>query len=272
MKLAIHSVFIAKENIMFLEEWIDYHSQLGFDYFYLYDNSKVQLRCAFECLPGTYSKTVPGKINKYGYDYNKLIPLTDEEIHYILQKIKEKYNGRVIIIEWSPRNKEGLVCYNQQEAHMDCLSKLKKTDIDWCASIDMDEYINLKGDIKQYIQSLDKNIKYISMGQVRFGSRFTNMDKLVTQINDREIKDIPSHEGPKYLYSIQHTIIVNIHSCKVNGSKICPTQDIICINHYKISDMKYLQKNISTINKSILDRLIANSSDYIISKVIKKSI
>jgi hypothetical protein len=38
---AIHSVFIIKENILFLEEWIDYHIQLGFNKFYLYDNSKV---------------------------------------------------------------------------------------------------------------------------------------------------------------------------------------------------------------------------------------
>lgn len=39
--IAIHSVFIAKENILFLEEWIDYHLLIGFNRFYLYDNSKV---------------------------------------------------------------------------------------------------------------------------------------------------------------------------------------------------------------------------------------
>lgn len=30
-----------KENILFLEEWINYHILLGFNKFYLYDNSKV---------------------------------------------------------------------------------------------------------------------------------------------------------------------------------------------------------------------------------------
>ena len=34
--IAIHSVFIAKENILFLEEWIDYHLLIGFNRFYLY--------------------------------------------------------------------------------------------------------------------------------------------------------------------------------------------------------------------------------------------
>jgi len=30
MKCAIVSVFIAKENILFLEDWIDYHVSIGF--------------------------------------------------------------------------------------------------------------------------------------------------------------------------------------------------------------------------------------------------
>ena len=41
MQIAIHTVFILKENILFLEEWIKYHILLGFNKFYLYDNSKV---------------------------------------------------------------------------------------------------------------------------------------------------------------------------------------------------------------------------------------
>ena len=31
MKIAIHTVFILKENILFLEEWIYYHILLGFN-------------------------------------------------------------------------------------------------------------------------------------------------------------------------------------------------------------------------------------------------
>lgn len=42
-KYAIHTIFIAKENILFLEQWIDYHMILGFNLFYLYDNSKVEI-------------------------------------------------------------------------------------------------------------------------------------------------------------------------------------------------------------------------------------
>lgn len=36
IKLAIHTVFLPKENNIFLEEWIDYHLNLGFDQIYIY--------------------------------------------------------------------------------------------------------------------------------------------------------------------------------------------------------------------------------------------
>ena len=38
-------------------------------------------------------------------------------------------------------NEDGNILYNQREAHNDCLNKMKKDNIDWCANIDMDEYI-----------------------------------------------------------------------------------------------------------------------------------
>lgn len=39
IKLAIHTIFILKENLPFLREWIAYHINLGFDKIYLYDNT-----------------------------------------------------------------------------------------------------------------------------------------------------------------------------------------------------------------------------------------
>ena len=37
--VGIHTVFIAKENILFLKEWILYHKYMGIEHFFLYDNS-----------------------------------------------------------------------------------------------------------------------------------------------------------------------------------------------------------------------------------------
>ena len=63
MKVGITSVLIMKENILFLEEWIDYHLNLGFDHIFLYDNSKVQKKCDFDI---SNKILLPQKVNKYG--------------------------------------------------------------------------------------------------------------------------------------------------------------------------------------------------------------
>ena len=37
--LGMHTVFLARENIAYLKEWIVYHALLGVQHFYLYDNT-----------------------------------------------------------------------------------------------------------------------------------------------------------------------------------------------------------------------------------------
>ena len=39
MVLAIHTVYLPREHILFLEEWIVYHIWQGVDRFYLYNNT-----------------------------------------------------------------------------------------------------------------------------------------------------------------------------------------------------------------------------------------
>ena len=43
-RVGIHTVFIGKENILFLKEWILYHKYMGVEHFFLYDNSGRRLR------------------------------------------------------------------------------------------------------------------------------------------------------------------------------------------------------------------------------------
>ena len=124
MLIAIHTVFILKENILFLEDWIDYHIKLGFNRFYLYDNSKV-------INGGHHTKSkpfIPGKRNKYNINYNNIVRLSDKEMYNILQNICNKYKC-INIIEWSPKDINGNVAYNQYEAHDHCLERLKKNNI-----------------------------------------------------------------------------------------------------------------------------------------------
>ena len=196
MKIAIHSVFIVKENILFLEEWIDYHIQLGVDYFYLYDNSKVEKLVGFDA---NKKWLIPGKVNKYKIDYDKIVNLTDDQINGVLNKIKEKYNGIVNIIEWSPRDVDGKVCYFQTKAHGDCHDRLKEANVDWCASIDLDEFLVLNDiTLKDYLKSLEGDISSVLLAQIEFESRFDNIGKPIVEINKSK-QDSPVNLATKYI-------------------------------------------------------------------------
>lgn len=249
---AIHSVFIAKENILFLEEWIDYHILIGFDKFYLYDNSKVVKSGG---LHPTHKCFVPGKVNKYGINYDKIIPLSDQQITQKLKDIQEKYNNTVIFIEWSPKDKNGLVLHQQANAHNNCLKLLKKNKIRWCANIDMDEYIVLENsDIKTYINSLKKSISNIKMGQIRFESRFNNIEKLVTFINKAELVDQPLNHSNKNIYKVSKTSAMSVHRWTGHGTEILPPVNTICFNHYKINNLNQF-KIVNNINADIKNQL-----------------
>ena len=260
---AIHSVFIAKENILFLEEWIDYHIQLGFDKFYLYDNSKVKKSSTnFE----KHETFKAGKVNKYGRDYDKLVNLSNSEIKEILHKIQHKYKNKVYFIEWAPKDSNGVVHYKQKEAHMDCLKRLKRDKIDWCANIDMDEYITINegkdNDIKYYINTLKNNVCNVRLGQMRFDSRFNNINKLITEIDKNEIDDINKNISPKNLYRVSNTNRLKIHTWFGHGNQIVPNTDVICFNHYKLDHENYKNKN--NVNIGIKNKIKQNANTYII--------
>jgi len=236
--LAITSVLIMKENILFLEEWIDYHLAIGFDRIYLYDNSKVEI-------PSDFDKKnkwlVPQKRNKYNIDYDTIVKLTDVQMVELIEQIQQKYAGILFIIEWSPRNADGFVCYNQVEAHMDCLARLKQEKIDWCASIDIDEFIVLREkdmDIKKYTNQLDDSVTTVIMSQIRFDSRFNNIDRLITTIDKCEIGYLDLMFATKYIYRVNTTRETKIHSCYGSGKTVHPPLDELCFHHYKLDFSK----------------------------------
>lgn len=263
MKIAIHSVFIAKENILFLEEWIDYHIQLGVDYFYLYDNSNVEKVVGFNA-PKKFM--IAGKINKYNIDFDKIVNMTNEEVNNVLLNIQSKYKC-VNIIEWSPKDKDGKIVHFQQKAHADCLNRLKETNVDWCVSIDIDEFIVLKDKgLKEYINSLDPLIYGFMISQYRFDRRFNNLNKLVTQVNKTsEITHDISH-SPKYIYNVQKTDTVSIHSCNGKGNILKTNLDGIWFNHYNtdFSNPETKYKELKNMNPDILSVIEKNSKNYIL--------
>lgn len=257
MYIAIHNVFILKENILFLEEWVNYHILLGFNKFYLYDNSKVTKSGGCHV---NYNHFNPGKVNKYNINYDKIVNMNDKQMNDYVKKLCDKYKC-IEIIEWSPKDKEGNILHNQSEAHNDCLKKLKKDNIDWCANIDMDEYIVIKNfdNINKYISQLPVNIKNINLGQIRFGCRFINLDKLVTDITNAEINDLDRNHSNKNIYNVKNTISLGIHNVNIKKevNEYKPPITEIWFNHYKIKGNDF--KNINNINQNIKTKLNKDS-------------
>ena len=268
--IAIHSVFIAKENIPFLEEWIDYHIQVGFDKFYLYDNSKVNKINHFNSVISPKKDMIAGKVNKYGINFDALVKLSQSDICEIIDKITKKYPNIVNFIEWSPRDKDGIVNHKQAEAHNDCLSKLKNTNIEWCASIDMDEFIvvdkKFDYNIKTYIQTLNTKVSCINIDQVLYDTRFNNMDSLITSINKATSEPPSKCVSQKYIYRICDAINLDVHFCKVSGDNIHVNIDDLRFNHYKINfnkDSTNCKIKDNKISSNIIEKIKENSKEYI---------
>ena len=264
LKLAIHTVFISKENILFLEEWIDYHIILGFDKFYLYDNSKVNKKDKFD---SGKKNLILGKVNKYNFNYNEMIKLNLTQVNEVLNKIVSKYNGKIKIIEWSPQDKEGNIIYDQINAHNNCLKLMKKDNIDWCANIDMDEFIVLENhkNIKDYINSLHKNISNLKLSQIRFQNRFDNINKNIIDIENCEKDLLDFRHSNKNIFKIKNTSSLKVHSWKGVGKEKKTNLKGIWFNHYKLKNSNFITRN--NINNEIKKKIHNNSKNYIIRNV-----
>jgi len=126
MAWGIHTIYIPRENLRFLEEWIQYHLLLGAEYFYLYDNTGSTF------LDLGNSIAITGK-NKYGVPID--FSLTDAEVEEIEAEIFRKYP--VQKIKWQPRQK-GKIVLDQPAA---CDHFAETYSADWCAFIDTDEFL-----------------------------------------------------------------------------------------------------------------------------------
>lgn len=254
MNVAIHSVFILKENILFLEEWIKYHTVLGFNKFYLYDNSKINR------MEDNYKKRarmmIPGKINKYNVNYGQLVNMDEKQMTDYVEKLCDKYNC-IQITEWSPTDENGNVLFNQKEAHNDCLAILKKDNIDWCANIDMDEYIVIKNydNIAEYLSSLPSNIKNVRLSQIKFDNRFNNIGGLVTDIKKSSGYRFPIAMNNKNIYSVKETIYTTVHKITIEPGyeQILARLSDIWFNHYHMN--LGFRGEVDNINKNIKAQL-----------------
>jgi len=231
-RLAIHTVFLPKENNIFLEEWIDYHLNLGFEKIYLYNNHGSTGK-------GTAGQKdmVINKVNKYNIDYENL--LVEQDIDLQLKEIEDKYKNKVKVIRWDYRDENNNIIYGYAESihhymkHFGTLS-------DWTAFIDVDEFIYLESNktLKQFIQHYNENnYNKLIIKQKKYADRFCNLEKAITDIDDVieintdgwGIKNICKNSSLKPKQGSMHNIQVKdlkAYNCDV---------DVLRFNHYNIN-------------------------------------
>lgn len=261
---AIHSVFILKENIAFMEEWIDYHLNVGLDRFFLYDNSKVQRSGG--CHPN-HKCFIAGKVNKYNVDYDGMVKMTDNEMDEWVKALVDKY-PMVDIVEWSPKGKDGVVLFDQEGAHNHCLARMKSAGVSWCANIDMDEFVVVRS-IHDYVESLDPAVSIVCMSQVRFDSRFNNIGTPIVNTQRSEVETIRTDHSNKNLYRVKDTNTLSVHGWIGKGSVHRPELSEMCFNHYKMNlgpDTPH--RVVDNIDPHLRARVVDNRKTYIPTKIV----
>lgn len=123
----IQTVYLPVENIKYIEEWLDYHTNIiGIEHFFLYDNTGAH--------PEPYSHNTSiqtNGMNKHGISFNQEY----EDVIRAEKEIFKKYPVTKVI--WQPMENNKIV-YGQMDAAFH-FAKYMKTGL--CAFIDIDEFI-----------------------------------------------------------------------------------------------------------------------------------
>lgn len=233
MAWGIQTVYLPRENLCFLEEWLQYHTMLGAEYFFLYDNTGSLT------LDLGNSAAVNGK-NKYGVPLD--FSLSDSEIEEIESAILKKFP--VTKVKWRPLQ-DGKIVYGQTLA-CDHFSETSK--VDWCAFIDIDEFIYTNGKVSDVLKGKAVKIlqkKFADRAQYKSVQEITNTFSINTK-----------RWAPKLIVDMKHYRpgAHSIHNLKVNSflSPKIQNPDRIRFNHYNHNARghQWLLENAHWIDKS----------------------
>lgn len=245
--LAIHTLFLPRENVLYMEEWLLYHTIIGVDHFYLYDNtgSHGDSTSAYR-VPFRETRT------KYG------LPLisqkvTDQEIQNTVREICSKFS--VTLIPWPS------VLYTQKE-QLDSISHCcKNLETDFLACIDMDEYIYSEPHplIKDFLQNelISKGYSGVKISQSKFAhilkAKINKDVRFYDLIDTFEMET--KHWAPKSIIDPKKIKIGNnIHQIDCEGKMLDqPNRNLIRINHYNCNEYQFywLNKNYHHYDKNI---------------------
>jgi Glycosyl transferase family 2 len=233
MQLGIHTVFLLRENILFLEEWLDYHASIGFDVFFLYDNSNSS---------GKDDSSIT--FNKYGYHIARITSgISDSQLREEFDRIMHRVSAKIVHVKWEPLDAHGDVRYGQQASIVHYISNYGHMS-DWTAFIDMDEFIYSAGDIKLTLSGHDaRGVGDVVLLQKKFDDRFNHLTIPVTQIIDCIEGIDTTLWAPKHIITNEKIHIDKSDSWNVHG---IPTQRCGCSTP-DIQDMRFNHYNVNAV-------------------------
>ena len=228
--LSVHTVFLARENIAYLKEWIVYHALLGVQHFYLYDNTGSIGR------DGSNSTT-----NKYGIDFFEPTKhMTDADIADQVDKIIADTSVDVTLIKWQPRDAHGRIYYGYNESVYHCIGTYGH-QAEWMAFIDADEFLFSPTDIDlaEELNNLRRaGCNRLIILQKKFLDRFLSAGKYVTDIYDCIDGIDTSAWAPKnivHVDSLNLRALESMHNMPVRGGTSTAETSAIRFNHYNVN-------------------------------------
>lgn len=131
--MIVHTVYKPQENLDYLDDWLNHHTKIGVEHFYMYDNAEGNGNY------GTRATKTPHGYTRDGFKFKYEI----KEARDLQKEIFKKYNVTHII--WNPKNENGDILYDWNNSAIDLSKKINKG---LCAFIDIDEFIIKKEDFK----------------------------------------------------------------------------------------------------------------------------
>ena len=225
-RVGIHAVFIAKENILFLKEWVLYHKYIGVEHFFLYDNSGG----------GGYVKGVPTPLferdrkSNYGIPYDDIVALSEAEVADVLDHIRREVPN-VHIVRGSPPTPKAESGTHRSEAQNDALKRFGPT-VGLDGLHGHDEFLVSDQPIPEIARELDAGGYDGGMMYAReMTSRFDHLDRYVTETSLTFRNPPPA--APKYICKPSRMWYVMVHRFISLGRRYEFSERELFFLHYK---------------------------------------
>jgi hypothetical protein len=254
--LVYHTIFILNENIKWLEEYLIYYIHLGFEHFYLYDNTG-----SIGCCGSTPTK------NKYGFEI-----VENEHNISLFNNILKKYETYITYIKWQPLDKSGRIIYGQPESIYHFKTNYAKYS-EYCAFMDLDEFLYSENDInlKDYlIKKREEGINCVQLYQKKFKDRHNIKESRITYCYDCLVIPYRKDYGIKNIIETKYLSGCSnkgggIHNLYCSGKKQFANPNDLRFNHYNIS-----HKQVNFINKMFKKNYDIHNPEYTIDNGMKK--